>query len=117
MKIQRLGKYERYVVLNDDERYWSGPLGWVPELRQARVFAEREKAEKVVRVLSQQLRDIENGTKFIAQAVVTTSSWLPPEELREALGRHVCLLNEIESDLLVFDVEIDWDSLRQQDDD
>ena len=71
MKIQRLGKYQRYVVLNDEGRFWAG-VCWVTSLREARVFAQREKAEKVIRVLSQQLKDIQDGHKYVAQVVVTT---------------------------------------------
>ena len=55
MKIQQIGERERFVVVNNDGCYWSGPCpGWVPELRSARVFAHREEAENVVRILDQQ---------------------------------------------------------------
>ena len=117
MKIQRLGEYERFVVVDDHGCFWSGPLGWVSELQQARVFAEREQAEKVIQVVGQQLKDIQDGHKYVAQVVVTTSSPVGLEELQETLDRHVSIFNQIEDDLLVLDVEIDWDSLREQDDD
>jgi hypothetical protein len=118
MKIQRLGKLDRYVVVDHEGRFWAG-VCWASFLREARVFAEREQAEKVIHVLGQQAKDIEKGKKFIAQVVVTTSSnqWVSLEELQETLARHVNIFNQIEDDLLVLDVEIDWDSLREQLDD
>ena len=112
MKIQRLGNYQRYVVLNDDGRFWAG-VCWTASLRKARVFAERERAEKVIRVLGQQAKDIQDGHKYVAQIVVTTSSWLPLEELQETLERHVHIFNQIEDDLLVLDVELDWGTLKE----
>jgi hypothetical protein len=116
MKIQRLGKYQRYVVLNDDGRYWAG-VCWTSSLREARVFAKREKAEKVVRVLGQQAKDIQVGHKYVAQVVVTTSSPVGLEELQETLDRHVGVFNQIEDDLLVLDVDIDWGTLEERDND
>ena len=59
MKIQQIGEHQRFVVVNDDGCYWSGPCpGWVSELRSARVFAHREEAENVVRILDQQEKEI-----------------------------------------------------------
>jgi len=87
MKLQRLGNYERYVVLNDDGRYWAG-VCWTSSLREARVFAE-----------------------------LTTSSWIPLEELRETLQRYVSIFNELQDDVLILDVEVDWDTLREREDD
>ena len=114
MKIQRLGKYDRYVVLNDDGRYWAG-ICWASALREARVFAEMSKAEKVVRILSKQERDIRDGHQYAAEIIVKTSSdqWVPLQELRETLARYVSVINEIEGDVHVLDVEIDWESLRE----
>ena len=116
MKLQRLGNYERYVVLNDDGRYWAG-VCWTSSLREARVFAELERARKVIRILGQQLKDVQEGHKTVAEIVVTTSSWIPLEELRETLQRYVSIFNELQDDVLILDVEVDWDTLREREDD
>jgi hypothetical protein len=113
MRIQKIGIYERFIVVDDFEHVWTGPLGWMPDRRDALVFADRKQAEKVIRILSKQAKEIEDGHKYIAEVVVTTASWLPLEELRETLDRHVNIFNQIEHDLLILGVEIDWDSLRE----
>ena len=119
MKIQQIGEHQRFVVVNDDGCYWSGPCpGWVSELRSARVFAHREEAENVVRILDQQEKEIADGTKFVAQVIVTTVSdrWVPIDELRATLERRIGILNELENDIHVLDVTFDWSSLREIDD-
>jgi len=118
MNIQQIGIHKRFVVVDDDGRYWSGPVpGWLPDLRRAKLFARREQAEKVIQILGQQARDIQDGHKYVAQVVVTTSSPVGLDELRETLDRYVSVLSEIEDDLLVLDVEIDWGTLKEQLDD
>ena len=119
MQIQEIGHHQRFVVIDDDGRYWSGPVpGWVPELRQARVFAERHQAEKVIRIVGQQMKDIETGKQFVAQVVVTTAAdqFISLDELRATLERYVNVISEIEGDLLVLGVEIDWDTLEERED-
>lgn len=116
MELQRLGNYERYVVRNDDGWYWAG-ICWTSSLREARVFAEAEAARKVIRILGQQLKDVQEGHKTVAEIVVTTSSWIPLQELRETLQRYVSIFNELQDDVLILDVEVDWDTLREREDD
>ena len=45
MKIQRIGSHQRFVVMNSDGEYWAG-VSWASSLREARVFAQIEKAER-----------------------------------------------------------------------
>jgi hypothetical protein len=118
MHIQQIGLFERFIVVDDHGLFWSGPLGWMPELREARVFADREQAQKVIKILGQQCREIENGTTFVAEIVVTTASdhWVPLDDLRETLRRYVGIINQVEGDLQILDVEINWDSLREDGD-
>jgi CO dehydrogenase/acetyl-CoA synthase beta subunit len=120
MHIQEIGLHERFIVVDDHGHYWSGPLpGWVSELRHAKVFSRREEAEKVVRILGQQVKDIEDGTRFVAQVIVTTASdrWVTIDELRATLERRISILNELETDIHVLDVTLDWSSLREKTDD
>jgi len=118
MRIQKIGIYERFIVVDDFEHVWTGPLGWMPDRRDALVFADRKQAEKVIRILSKQAKEIEDGTKFVAQVIVTTVSdrWVPIDELRATLERRIGILNELENDIHVLDVTFDWSSLREIDD-
>ena len=113
MKIQRIGKCDRYVVLNDDGRYWAG-VCWVTSLRDARVFAEREQAEKVIRVLSERQQEIANGQRLTANVTVTIrpGRWMCVDDLRRSLEQKVEII--VDSDLDIIDVEVDWDSLREE---
>ncbi len=102
-------------MVDDHGHFWSGPFGWVPGLREARVFADRKRAQKVIRILGQQLRDVESGKKFVAGIVVTTSSdhWVSLDDLREMLRRQVGIINQVDGEFLVLEVAIDWDSLKE----
>lgn len=115
MRIQKSGGLyaERFIVVDDQDHVWTGPFGWMPDRRAALVFADRKQAEKVIRLLSKQQKELQEGCKYVAEVVVTTASWLPLEELREALDRHINIFNQIEEDLLILGVEINWDSLRE----
>jgi hypothetical protein len=119
MQIQKTGFHERFTVADDQGHYWSGPLGWMPGLREARVFASRNNAEQVIRILGQQVKDFEDGTRFVAQVIVTTASdrWVTIDELRATLERRISILNELETDIHVLDVTLDWSSLREKTDD
>lgn len=119
MRIQKIRIYERFIVVDDFEHVWTGPLGWMPDRRDALVFADRKQAEKVIRILSKQAKEIEDGHKYIAEVVVTTASgqWVPLDDLRETLRRHVNIFNQIDDDLLILDVNIDWNTLEELNDD
>ena len=66
-----------------------------------------------------QVKDIEDGTRFVAQVIVTTASdrWVTIDELRATLERRISILNELETDIHVLDVTLDWSSLREKTDD
>ena len=119
MQIQKTGFHERFTVADDQGHYWSGPLGWMPGLREARVFARRNNAEQVIRILGQQVKDFEDGTRFVTQVIVTTAPdrWVTIDQLRATLERRISILNELETDIHVLDVTFDWSSLREKTDD
>jgi len=75
MRIQKIGIYaERFIVVDDFDHVWTGCLGWSASRRDVLVFADPKQAQKVIRILSKQAKEIGDGHKYIAEVVVTTAS-------------------------------------------
>mgnify|MGYP000229865442 CR=1 FL=1 len=72
-----------------------------------------------VEKFTQQVKNFEDGTRFVAQVIVTTASnrWMTIDQLRATLERRISILNELETDIHVLDVTLDWSSLREKTDD